>query len=71
MGQKGVGGIECRYLIEVFHVKSLSPLAKDDILYFLHPGGFECRYSIEVLHVKSLSPLAKDDILYFLHLLLT
>ena len=28
--------VECKYSVEVLHVKSLSPLVKDDILYFLH-----------------------------------
>ena len=27
---------ECIYSVEVFHVKSLSPCLKDDLLYFLH-----------------------------------
>ena len=27
---------ECRYLVEVLHVKSLSPCMKDDVPYYLH-----------------------------------
>ena len=27
---------ECRYLVKVLYVKSLSPYVKDDVLYFLH-----------------------------------
>ena len=28
--------MECRYLVEVLHVKSLSPLVKDDVFIILH-----------------------------------
>ena len=28
--------MDCRYAVEVLHIKSLSPYVKDDVLYFLH-----------------------------------
>ena len=28
--------VEFKYLVEVLHVKSLSPCVKDDVFYFLH-----------------------------------
>ena len=34
--------VECRYSVEVLHVKSLLPYVEDDVLYFPHLILMEC-----------------------------